>query len=105
MRIWGSDPSSLALLRRLLLERRAFMTMRKRLFLVLDDLAVELVYESVDRGVHVVRGGLAENVAAAHVHRGFDLLLQLLDGHDHVHIDDVMEVVGDARKLRSNVLG
>src|SRR6185295_6517154 len=73
-------------------------------FLVLDDRAVELVDQTVDRRVHVRVGALAVYILAAHVHARLDLLVQLLDAEDDVDVDDVVEMVGDARELARHVL-
>jgi hypothetical protein len=47
------------------------------LFLVLDNLAIQLVGEAVNRRVHVSVFGLYENVLAAQVDVGFDDVLEL----------------------------
>src|SRR5689334_4675847 len=73
------------------------------LFLVLEDAAVELVGQQVDRGVHVFLGGIGMDGIAAHVQRGFGLLSEFLHGKDAMHVDDVVEVARDPLQLLLDV--
>src|SRR5262245_46696465 len=82
----------------------AVVSVLDHLFLVLDDLAVELVHQIVDRRVHVGVAALAEDVAAGHIDLRLDLLLELADGQNHVDVDDVVEVARDTLELRDHVL-
>src|SRR4051794_9136793 len=81
----------------------AVMTVQGGFFLVLDDLAVELVDQAVDRGVHVLVRALAEDVAPRDVDVGFRLLLQLVHREDNHHVDDMIEMTGDPFQLGGNV--
>ena len=62
------------------------------LLLVLEDLAVEFVGQTVDGGVHVSVDAFDMNVLAANVHGGLDLMFQLVHGQDNVDVDDVVEM-------------
>jgi hypothetical protein len=62
------------------------------LFLVLEDLAVELVDQCVDGGVEVVVGGVREHVPALDVDRRLRFLQVLLELEDDVDVRDVLEV-------------
>jgi hypothetical protein len=55
------------------------MPMFEVLFLVLDDGAIELIGQTVDRRVHVRIDAFAENILAAHVDARFHLMAQFLD--------------------------
>jgi hypothetical protein len=83
---------------------RAIVAVRLPLLLVLQHLAVELVRQHVDRGIHVGLDRLDVDVLAARVQVDLDLVAELLDRHDDVDIDHVVEVPGDALELRHDVV-
>src|SRR5690606_3201517 len=59
------------------------------LFLVLDQLSVEFVGQQVDGRIHIFVLGVGYYLTAGNVQGRFDLLLQLLDLHDDLHIGDL----------------
>ena len=85
------------------LDARGVLAVREAL-LVPDHLAVELVHEPVDRGVHVAVVGLHVDVLARQVHVGLDALVELFHRHHHVHVDHVVEVPIDPFELRDDVV-
>src|SRR4029079_12219508 len=91
----AGDPRPPALSAGEMLQRGAAVAVRLGLFLVLDDGAVELVDESVDRRVHVVVRALAEHVPAEDVYAGLHLVEELLDRQDDVDLGHMIEMMGD----------
>ena len=79
------------------------MALAVGLFLVPQHLAVQLVGERVDRRVHVGIDALGVDVLAAYMQVGRDLLPELVDGQNDVHVDDMVEMPGHAVELRSHV--
>src|SRR6266700_772897 len=70
---------------------------------VSDDLAVELVRQSVDRGVQVRVFALDVDVLAGDVTGGLRLLGEAVRGEDHVDVDDVVEMPPDPGKFALDV--
>src|SRR5258706_1623190 len=77
---------------------------RLEALLVLQHLAVELVDEHVDGGVHVRVARLHVDVLAGEVHVRLDPLVELFHRHDHVHVDHVVEMPVDSRELVRDVV-
>ena len=76
--------------------------------LVTADLAVELVDQLIDRGIEIFAGVLDEDVLALDMQRDLGLLTsflltELLDGQQHVDVDDLVEVARDAIHLREHI--
>src|SRR5262252_1226883 len=75
-----------------------------RLFLVLDDLAVELVDQRIDGGVEIFRDRVGEQFRTARVYRGFRFLDQFLDGQYDVHVGDVVVMAFQPVELARDVI-
>ena len=78
--------------------------MLEMLLFVFQYLAVELVDQRIDRGIHVGVVAFDENVLAAEMNVGFYFLLQLVYGENHVNVYDVIEMPCNARELAGDVL-
>ena len=101
---WNSTPSLGALLsirRRVVLER--IVRMRMQTVFVLDDLAIELVRNGVDRGVHIRVAALDEDLLSGDVTADFHLSSEMVRGEDHVDVDDVVKVPPDSGKFALEV--
>lgn len=77
--------------------------------LVVHHLAVELVHQLVDDGVHISAGALDEDVAPLHTEGDFGvvpafLLPLLLDREPHGDVHDLTEVPERPLELREHVL-
>src|SRR5713226_317158 len=77
--------------------------MRTPAVFVFDDLAVELVRQSVDRGVQVRVVALDEDVLAGDVASDFRLLSEVVDRENHVDVDDVIEMPPDPGEFALDV--
>src|SRR5690606_13974605 len=68
-------------------------------FLGLDQLAVELVHQQIDGGVHVLVLRAGNHLATGNMQGSVDFLLQLFNLHDHLDIGDTVEVPLQSSKL------
>ncbi len=66
-----------------------------RFFFVLDDLAVEFVDHIVNRRIHILLHIFGIELGTADLYRRFRFLLQLLNGQNDMHINDVVEMALD----------
>ena len=78
--------------------------MRVQAVFVLDDLAVELVGQGVDRSVEIRMFTLHENVLAGNVTGDFRLLGKVVPGEDHVDVDDMIEMPPDPGEFALDVV-
>ena len=73
-----------------MLER--IMRVGERPALVLEDRPIELVYQCIDRRIHVVADRFHEDVFPFRVQRYLGSMFQFLDGKDHADVDNVIEM-------------
>jgi len=78
--------------------------MRVQTIFILDDLAVELVRQIIDRDVEIRMLALDEYVLAGKVTGDFRFLSQVVPGEDHVDIDDVIKMPPDPGELALDVV-
>src|SRR5690606_35348040 len=64
----------------------------KLFFLMLDKLAVELIYQEVDRRVHVLMFGIGNYLAACHMQCGFGFLLEFFDLENNLDGNDAIKM-------------
>jgi len=94
--------SSIAVIRGgMVLER--IVRMRMQTVLVLHDLAIEFVRYGVDRGVQIRVAALDEDFLSGDVTADFHLSCQMVQGEDHVDVDDVIKVPPDPGELALDV--
>lgn len=74
------------------------------LFLMLDDLAVELVDQPVDGGIHIFLDVIGKQAVAADHHCRLSLVTQLLNRQYDVGIDYLIEMPFQALKFISDIL-
>src|SRR5205814_1439133 len=81
------------------LDRSRLVPAAVALLLVPQNLAVELVGQRIDRGVHVGLDALGVDLLAADVKVGGDLLPELVDRQHDIDVDHVVEVPRYTLKL------
>jgi RNA polymerase sigma-54 factor len=73
------------------------------LLLVAQDLAIKLVDQRINGGVHILVFGIGEHVGAGDVDGGFGLLALFLDAEDHVNVGHMIEMPLQADDFFVNV--
>jgi hypothetical protein len=73
-------------------------------FFMLDDLAVELVDQDVNRSVHVQVVAFDEYIFAAQMNVGLDFLFELFHRKYNADIDYMIEMARDAVQLSGDVV-
>src|SRR5208283_626453 len=84
--------------------RRHIVAMTVAFLLVLENLAIELVCERINGGVHVRLDALRVNVLAAHMQISRYLLPELVDRKHDVDVDYMVEVPGQTHQLYGHVV-
>jgi hypothetical protein len=74
------------------------------LFLVLANSPFELVYETIDGGIHIFFDVIAIDGAAVHAGSGFRLMLQFLDGQNTFDVRHDVKVSADLIDLCADVI-
>jgi len=63
-----------------------------QLFFMFSDASVELVYQAVNRRVHVVFGGVCVNRTTIYIDGGFCFVSELFDGENAANIRNNIEM-------------
>ena len=78
--------------------------MRVQTVFMLDDLAIKLVRQSVDRSTEIRVFALDEDILAGNVTGDFGFLGEVVPGEDHVDVDDVIEMPADSGEFALHVV-
>jgi len=84
--------------------RRTAAAPRGQFLLMLHDLAIELVDQAVDRGIHVFVQRLGKQVAPAHMYACFGFALRAFDRQNDANIDNMVEMARYSVELRGEIV-
>lgn len=73
-------------------------------FLVAPDLAIQLVRQRIDRGVHVRTNSMGKELATRHLHSGFRLMPVFLNFQHNMYVRYVVVMALQSRELSLNIL-